>query len=64
MKTEDFITLVETMRNAQRDYFAMRTHVLLMQARILERKVDEAIEAMKRQSRTFEHEQMLLHFDD
>lgn len=63
MNTNEFVSLVEGMRNAQRDYFAMRSHTLLMQAKILERKVDEAIEDMKRESREFTEEQLTFHFD-
>lgn len=64
MNTEEFICLVEKMRNAQRDYFAMRTHVLLMNAKILERQVDEAITFMKRQSGNYGTEQLSFHFDE
>lgn len=63
MNTTEFVTLVEAMRNAQRDYFAMRTPVLLMQAKILERQVDDAITDLKKQSGNFGEEQLVFHFD-
>lgn len=43
----EFIELVEQMRTAQNRYFKERSQASLVEARILERKVDVAIQRIK-----------------
>ena len=43
MKLEEFVSLVDQMRSAQRNYFRTRSHDVLSQSKELERRVDKAI---------------------
>ena len=42
--TEEFVRVVYKMREAQKQYFLYRNHCRLSAAKILERKVDKALE--------------------
>ena len=55
MTYEDFVTLVEAMRHAQREYF--RTKGNLMQCKYLEREVDKACKGFHdKQGRLFDEQ--------
>lgn len=41
--TESFISLIKAMRDAQREYFRLRTSETLRRAKELEKKVDQKI---------------------
>jgi hypothetical protein len=47
MTTEQFVLLVEEMRQAQVDYFRTRDKDVLVKSKSLEKKVDKAITEMK-----------------
>lgn len=44
-----FINLVEELRKTQREFFATRSHAVLQKSKDLERRVDEAIAAYRRE---------------
>lgn len=49
MEFQNFIDLVESMRNCQREALVKRQLPLIQQAKILEKEVDTAIRQLKRE---------------
>lgn len=49
MDKDSFYNLVEELRKTQREFFATRTYAVLKKSKVLERKVDEAIAAYRRE---------------
>lgn len=41
MKLEEFVSLVQEMRQAQKDYFTLRSYKSLKRAKALEKRVDK-----------------------
>lgn len=62
MDKDVFVNLVEELRKTQREFFATRTHSVLQKSKALEKRVDEAIAAYRREQASDGYVQSMFNF--
>lgn len=62
MDKDVFVNLVEELRKTQREFFATRTHAVLQKSKALEKRVDEAIAAYRREQASDGYKQTTFNF--
>ena len=62
MRANEFLSLVDEMRNAQREYFRERSYSSLTKAKALEKRVDECISIIRHDIMNGKTTQLLFEF--